>query len=110
MQDILFAQQRGDAAHLLEPAADRAARPTLGKPAECAVQGQIVLPQDASELGEAGPGTRTVAARIKAKKAACDAPSASVVAWERPAIRVFIRSTRETARSTSPSGHEAIAR
>ena len=48
--------------------------------------------------------------RINSNMAACILPYASVPTWVRPAIRVCMRSMSEIARSTSPRGHDAIAR
>ena len=114
MQDVLFAQELDAAAHVLEPAAERAARSrrqTLEKHAERSKQGQVVLTREAGEFGTLvrapAHGRR---ASIRTRPRAMP-PSASVPACVKgPRSASCIRSTREIARSTSPSGHEAIAR
>ena len=54
--------------------------------------------------------TRARSPRISSNMAACILPGASVPTWVRSAIRASARRTRETARSTSPSGHNVSAR
>ena len=63
-QDVLFAQKLDAAAHVLEPAADRAARsrrPTLEKHAERAPHDQVVLTREAGEFEGVRRGARVVA-------------------------------------------------
>ena len=59
------------------------------------------------DLPEAWFGAaRARSPRINSNKAACILPGASVPTWVRCAIRICIRSLSETARSTSPRGHD----
>ena len=64
-QNVLFAQQLGAAAHVLEPVAERAARsgrPTLEKHADRAPHGQLMLAREAGEFESVRRGARAVAA------------------------------------------------
>jgi hypothetical protein len=63
-QNVLFAQQFDAAAHVLEPATERAARsghPTLEKHAVRAKQGQVMLAREAGEFEGVRRGARCVA-------------------------------------------------
>ena len=111
-QDVLLAQLIDAAAHVREPALERAARsgrPTLKKRAERAKHGQLMLTRESGEFEGLRRGARVVSAHQfeQGRMHSCKGASADMGEIRAASCA---RSMSEIARSTSPRGHDAMAR